>query len=144
MQTHDSTFMSCGQVNYLFGRLWNTWFQISADSDTYRRYRIGFWGTKYDISGIISVKTGTNIADSAEIANIDNQYWYYKLLADTDTKIEILNHVEIACKKRSLEILWFWHVCSLVLRTKLQNRINARGSPLRPIVRNYLLDWDTT
>jgi len=73
----------------------DAWFQISADSDTYRRYRIGFWGTLYDINLIISAEIRANIADMADISNIDVQYGLYlhrKSLADIDTDSDILNH----------------------------------------------------
>ena len=68
-------------------------FQILADSDIYWQHRIGFWGTWYDISPIIS----TDINEMADTINIDDRYfkyWFKKLLTnikkDTDTKI--LNH----------------------------------------------------
>ena len=39
-----------------------------VDSDTYWRYRIEFWRTRYDINLIISV----DIADMADISDIDD------------------------------------------------------------------------
>ena len=51
----------------------SSWFQISADFNTYRQYRIGLWDTGYDINPIIPVDTGPNIVDMAEIADIDER-----------------------------------------------------------------------
>ena len=89
------------------------WFQISADSDTYRRYRIWFWGARYDINPIISADIGSilPIWPIFLILTSDmDDYAHWKPLADTDTGYdsEILHHGSYILK-------WMVSYCSMFI-----------------------------
>jgi len=53
--------------------MFSPWFQISTDSDTHQQYHIGFWDTRYYIDPIILDDMRADIANSVEIADIDEQ-----------------------------------------------------------------------
>ena len=55
-----------------------SWFEILADSDIYRQYRITFWGTWYDVNLIISADILVNIDDMANVSYIDGRNWRYR------------------------------------------------------------------
>jgi len=57
--------------------LFGAWFQISANYDMYGQYRIGFRSTRYDLSRIISADITDDIADMANIIDIDDRYCQY-------------------------------------------------------------------
>jgi len=104
-------------ITYLLDMVWTqqtlTWFQILADSDTYRRYRIWFWGARYDINPIISADIGSIVPiwPIFLILTSDmDDYAHWKPLADTDTGYdsEILHHGSYILK-------WMVSYCSMFI-----------------------------